>query len=559
MADKKEIITLLDKIADLMEYMGENPFKMNAFRNGANTLRSSEEEIEELIKTKELNKLKRIGKRLQAVIYEFNETGNSSLLSELKKDVPSGIDELLKVRGLGPKKIKLLYTELGISNIGELEYACKENRLALLKGFGNATQIKILNEIEKSKVYNKYILLNTAEEYSDQILERISDLDSITEVAITGELRRGMEIISELQFIVLTKDNNKVCKEISKNFKCKKLDKTIEIKDGFSIPIKIFTVQSEEEFTHKLFETTGSKEFLDRINYNPKDILPTRDEKEIFKNLNVPFIIPEMREPEYLDVRTQNLLHNSDLSFDHMKGLLHFHTTYSNGRNSLIEMLREAEKKGFQYVAVCDHSKSAFYANGLSRERILLQKQEITRNIEEFNLLLFHGIESDILHDGQLDYEDDFLVNFDFIVASIHSRFHMEHDEMTRRIIKAVENPYTDLLAHPTGRLLLSRDPYKVDMKKIIDACAANKVAIEINANPHRLDLDWRMIYYARDKGCLFSINPDAHSTEDISYIKYGIMVGRKGSLQSNEVINCYDKNKFIDFLNRKVKRNLGN
>lgn len=220
-------------------------------------------------------------------------------------------------------------------------------------------------------------------------------------------------------------------------------------------------------------------------------------------------------------------------------------------------MISEAKKEGFSYAAVCDHSKSAYYANGLSEDRILKQILEIKELTSKIGLHIFQGVESDILQDGSLDYSEDFLQNIDFVVASVHSNFHMEQDEMTRRIIKAVENPFADLLGHPSGRLLLSRDPYNSDLRKIIDACSANKVAIEINANPHRLDLDWRMIYYAREKGCLFSINPDAHSTRDISYVKYGVMIGRKGGLQSKEVINFFDEPEFRLFLNRKIKRKL--
>ena len=211
-------------------------------------------------------------------------------------------------------------------------------------------------------------------------------------------------------------------------------------------------------------------------------------------------------------------------------------------------MLSEAQKEGFEYAAVCDHSKFAVYANGLSEERVLLQKQEITEIASQYKLHIFQGVESDILPNGDMDYTKDFLGNFDFVVASIHSRFNMDEAEMTKRIIKAVENPYTDLLGHPSGRLLLSRDPYKFDVKKVIDACAANSVAIEINASPQRLDLDWRWIYYAREKDCLFSINPDAHSIENISYIKYGILTARKGGVKNSEVINCLPLEDFKKF-----------
>jgi DNA polymerase (family 10) len=220
-------------------------------------------------------------------------------------------------------------------------------------------------------------------------------------------------------------------------------------------------------------------------------------------------------------------------------------------------MLNEAVDLNFQYVAVCDHSRSAAYANGLKEDRILLQKEQLAKIQEQYKIKLFQGIESDILADGSLDFPQEFLPNFDFIAASIHSRFNLNEKEMTSRIIKAVENPYTDLLGHPSGRLLLSREPYKMDTEKIIDACFANKVAIEINSHPKRLDLDWRWIYYAREKGCLFSINADAHSAAEISYLKYGVMIGRKAGLKNSEVINCFDLVSFKNFLNRKVKRNI--
>ena len=555
MVEKKEIVKLLEKIADLMEYKGGSPFKVNAFRNGANTIRRSEDDFDQMIKDKLLGNIKGIGKSLQSVIYEFYDSRHSSLLSELMQGVPAGIDELLKIRGLGPKKIKTLYSELAISNLGELEYACRENRLALLKGFGKATQNKISEQIEKLRIYSRYTLLNIAEEYSDQVLERISNLKSITKVAVTGQLRRGMEIISELQFIALTDNADVLCKEIKEHFKCEKKEDRINIKNGFKIPLVLFPVESEEDFTEKLFFTTGSPEFLAKMEYSGAWTESPKNEKEIFKKLGFPFVIPEMREKEYFDIKEERLKTNSDLSINHIKGLLHFHTTYSDGKNSLEEMLREAKKDGFAYAVVCDHSKSAFYANGLNEERLSQQKQELVEISSGIGLHVFQGIESDILQDGSLDYPEEILNSLQFVVASVHSRFQMEQDAMTARIIKAVENPFTDLLGHPTGRLLLSRDPYNVDVKKVIDACSANNVAIEINANPHRLDLDWRLVYYAREKGCLFSINPDAHSVSDISYIKYGIMTGRKSGLESREVINYFNEEEFVRFLNRKIKR----
>ena len=555
MADKKQIVSLLEDISDMMEFLGENRFKVNAFRNGANTLRRMEDDLDELVQDKTLNQIKGIGKGLQAVIYEFYESGTSQLYDDLKQKVPEGISDILKIRGLGSKKVKVLYDELGISTVGELEYACNENRLALLKGFGKTTQDKILKEIEKLKFYNKFILLSTAEKLVDKILALISKLESVNKISVAGEFRRGMEIISSIDFVVLITEKKAFENELKTVVNFEHNGNKLIIKEDYNIPITFILTYSEEEYDKEFFIATGSKEFLEKLKIDFSGI-SGKTEEEYFEEYRASFVIPEMREKEYFDVKDKKLLTHSDLSTNKFHGLLHFHTTFSDGRNTLEEMISEAKKEGFMYAVVCDHSKSAFYANGLTEERVLQQKQEIKTITSKIGLMVFHGIESDILQNGELDYSNDFLSNFDFVVASIHSRFSIEHDAMTNRIIKAVENPNTDLIAHPSGRLLLSREPYKFDVKKVIDACSANNVAIEINANPHRLDLDWRLIYYAREKGCLVAINPDAHSTGEIDYIKYGVMMGRKGGLMTSEVINCFSLAEFRKFLSRKVKRN---
>jgi len=551
MPDKKEIIKLLEEIADMMEFNGENTFKINAYRNGANAIRKADDSIKKIISDKKLNEIKGIGKGLQSVIYEYVEEGKSSIYEEQKKTVPEGIFELLKIRGLGPKKIKILYSELGISNVGELEYACNENRLGLLKGFGESTQNNIKGEIEKLKAYSKFILMDKAGKISDEILKRLSGLKLVIRIAVSGELRRGLERITELRFVLAVSDKKAFLKELRTVFSIEEVENEVVVKNGYQIPVIFSIVEEEKNFCKEMFLTTGSMEFLTKLSFDATKI-SGKNEKEIFESIQCPFVIPEMREKEYFEIKKRNLTENSDLSVDHFKGLLHFHTNYSDAQNTISEMLETAQKTGFEFAVVCDHSKSAVYANGLTEERVLLQKEEIKKLSSRLKLHIFQGIESDILQDGNLDYTNDFLKNFDFVVASVHSRFNMEEGEMTKRIIKAVESPYTNLLGHPTGRLLLSRDAYKVKMKNVIDACASNKTAIEINANPHRLDLDWRLIYYAREKGCLFSINPDAHSTEEISYIKYGVLIGRKGGLKIEEVINCFSLEKFKEYLNEK-------
>ncbi len=511
-------------------------------------------DFENLVAEKKLNSVKGIGKGLQSVIYEYYEKGESSLYNELVKIVPPGIGDLMKIRGLGPKKIKILYNELGIQNIGELEYAIKENRLALLKGFGISTQQKIEAELEKIKIFSKYVLLSAATRFCDELIPLLLDFQSVEKVEISGEIRRGMEIISSIDVILLVDNQTKFLDEIKNTLNYKLKSNVIELDEYYNIPVNLHLTENEKEFTVEQFLTTGSKKFLEKIDAL-KEIIG-ENEAKIFEHLKFPYVIPEMRENEYFGARDK-LNENSRLTLEDFKGLLHFHSTFSDGRDELKNMLKSAEERGFKYAAVCDHSKAAFYANGLDESGILLQKEELSKLSSQFRLHLFQGIESDILQNGDLDYEENILKQFDFVVASIHSRFSMNEEEMTKRILKAVENPYTDLLAHPSGRLLLSRDPYKFDVKKIIDACAANNVAIEINASPRRLDLDWRRIYYAREKGCLFSINPDAHSTEEIDYLKYGILSGRKGGLQPEEVINCYELNKFKKFLTRKVNRNI--
>jgi DNA polymerase (family 10) len=552
MADRREIINLLYNIADLLEFKGENPFKVNAFRNGANVIRKLGDQFDIYLKEKRLGEVKGIGKGLQSVIYDYAEKGESTELKSLLAGIPETILELFTIHGFGPKKIKVFYDELGIKSIGELEYACKENRIALLKGFGKTTQEKILAELEKRKYFSNYVLLNQADKIASEIESELLSIKAVKQISRTGELRRIREIISEIEFVVLIDKE----KPFIEHFEVlDKQDNRILIKTNYQIPVSISITKDKDSFEKKLFVTTGSDEFLSKCGFDFVK-LKGKTESDFFKSLKMDYVIPEMREEEYFSLK-EKVRKNSDLEFNKLQGLLHFHTTFSDGRDTLESMISKAKELGFKYAAVCDHSKSAFYANGLNEERILEQKKLLKKYSDENHFTIYQGIESDILTDGSLDYSNDFLKNIDFVVASVHSQFNLSEADMTKRIIKAVENPYTDLLGHPTGRLLLSRDSYKCDVKKIIDACAANDVAIEINSNPRRLDLDWRWIYYARNKCCMFSINADAHSTEDILYTNYGISIARKGGIKTSEVINCLNADEFKKFLKRKAKRAL--
>ncbi|WP_407931023.1 PHP domain-containing protein, partial [Ignavibacterium album] len=482
MNDRKEIINLLYNIADLLEFKGENPFKVNAFRNGANVIRQLGDKFDSYLKEKKLGEVKGIGKGLQAVIYEFAEKGESSELKSLLENIPETLLELFSIHGLGPKKIKILYDELGIKSIGELEYACKENRIALLKGFGKTTQEKILAELEKRKYFAKYVLLHQADKIASEIESELRSIKSVKKISRTGEIRRIREIISQIDFVVLIDKEKTFIEHFDLT---DKKDNRIFIKTNYQIPVSIFITKDVESFEKTLFTSTGSKEFLSKSGFNFVK-LKGKNEQDFFKSMRMEYVIPEMREEEYYLLQ-ENKRKNSELVLGSMQGFLHFHTTFSDGRDTLDSMISKAKEIGFKYAAVCDHSKSAFYANGLTEERILEQKKILKKFSEENKFLVFQGIESDILTDGSLDYSNDFLKNIDFVVASVHSQFNLSEADMTKRIIRAIENPYTDLLGHPTGRLLLSRDSYKVDVKKIIDACASNNVAIEINSNPRRL------------------------------------------------------------------------
>jgi len=547
--EKKEILKKINLFADLMEFHGENPFKIRAFRNSVNILRQLGGDINKLVETKELGKIKGIGKGILSFLENLINNGEEPELTNLIDKTPAGIIELIRLRGLGIKKIKTLYAELGIDNAQSLEKACKENKVAGLKGFGNKTQENILIELHKLSERKKFFLLNQALDYSNKIIEILGKFKSVKNVEASGELRRIREIIKEFRFVLLI-NNEKIFFEELENTGFRIIQNNeqfniLTVRYLNSLEIELFYSKSIDRYEEQKIISTGSQKFLNKIGSPAK----VTSENEFFQKAGFSFIIPEMREEEYftLNVKTDNcsIIEQKDLI-----GLMHFHTTFSDGNNTLEEMLRAAEESGYRYAVVCDHSRSAFYANGLEENKLIEQKELINNIQDNFKITILHGIESDILNDGSLDYAADILKEFHFVVASVHSNFGMSEEEMTKRIIKAIENPFTNVLGHPTGRLLLRRDSYSINIKKIIEACAANNTAIEINSNPYRLDLDWRNIYEARNKGCLFAINADAHSVKDLEYVKYGVMIARKAGVTKKEVINTFELKKLHHFVN---------
>ena len=556
MSLKKEIISLLENMSELMELNGENKFKISAFKNGANSLRQINN-LEELIERDELKNVKGIGKGILSVINEYIDEGEANDYVELKSKIPNVMIEMLQIRGMGARKIKQIYDVYAPNNLNDLIKLCQDKLIQKLKGFSEKSELSILEEIRRIKESSSKILLNRGFIIAEQVKKLLYNSKTVLQIEISGELRRVREVIEQIELICLVNDYNLFEEEAtnlllnSDLVLLNKNENKLILLYSQKIRVVIHYFLNKSDFVKTNFVLTSANSSLSDLSLNNN----YENEIEIFAENKMNFIIPEMREHEVFEHFGKDKIINSDLSIENFNGFFHFHTTWSDGNNTLTEMVEEANKIGFNYFALCDHSKSAYYANGLKEDRILLQHKEIDKLNKNSDLRIYKGIESDILKDGSLDYDNDILSLFEFVVASIHSNFHLDEDEMAARIIKAVENEHTDLLAHPTGRLLLRRDGYKLNIKKVIDACSQNDVAVEINANPNRLDLDWRNLFYAREKGCKFAINPDAHSLEGIHDIKYGIMIARKGGVQNSEVINCYSEGDFQKFINRKIKR----
>lgn len=556
MSLKKELISLLEDMSELMELKGENKFKIAAFKNGANILRQLDN-FEELLNQNELKNVKGIGKGLLGVINEFIDEGEVKELNDLRSTTPNIMVEMLQIRGMGAKKIKLIYDELSPKDLNDLEELCRQNKIQNLKGFSKKTEELIIDELKRIKESSSKILLHHAFMIGEHIKNDLNELKSVLQCEFVGEMRRIREVISQIELICLVNSDKIFHQDCVNTLHENDLaliteeNNKLVFVDSRKIRIVIHYFDNEIVFIKNKFFLTGDESFVNKFDLSKK----YKSEQEIFTSSKIQFIIPEMREHEIIEKNGIQNISNSDLELKAFRGFFHFHSTWSDGNNSIKEMIDEGSSLGFKYFALCDHSKSAYYANGLNEKRLIEQHKEIDEFNKKSDFRVYKGIESDILKDGSLDYSDEILKQFEFVVASIHSLFNLEEDEMTRRIIKAIENPYTDLLAHPTGRLLLTRDGYKVNIQKVIDACSQNDVAIEINANPHRLDLDWRNILYARERGVKFSINPDAHSIDGIHDINYGIMIARKGGILASEVINCYEEKEFQKYINRKVKR----
>ena len=567
----KGVSAVLHEVALLLELKGENPFKVKAYSNAARSIEILEKDLERMIREARLKEIKGVGDALAHHITELVTTGKLQLLEELRTSIPPGHLEMLKIPGLGPKKVKALYDALDIKSIGELEYACSENRLVELEGFGQKTQEKILQGIQQIKKYQGRYLYGEVIDAAEGILKRLLSHPKTLRANLAGSLRRKMEVVRNINLVLSTQHPKDVLTAFSKLPEVEVVQFRDESRGRYSLFSGVevdLQIISDQSFPYHLFCFTGNlahwNSMLERakamglslseggLHQNGR-FISCKEEDEIFHVLGLDFIPPELRENQgEIEAAAVHqlppLIEDKDI-----KGVFHIHSFYSDGKNSIKAMAQAAKQLGFRYIGLSDHSRSAGYAGGLDRDRLQEQWEEVDRlneEMEEFHI--FRGTESDILPDGSLDYEEAVLRQFDFVIASVHSHFNMPLKEMTQRVIKALRNPYTTILGHPTGRLLLAREPYAIDMIHVIDEAALLRVAIELNAHPYRLDIDWRLCKYAKEKGVKIAVNPDAHEEKGLKDTHFGVGIARKGWLEAGDILNAMDFGEMKAFLEQR-------
>ncbi len=553
--ENSEVVAVLEEIAVLLELSGENPFKARAYENVARRIEGIDERVADLAKEGRLREIQGVGDALEEKITEFVKTGKLKYHEDLRAKFPDTLFELFRIPGLGPKRIKQLYDELGIKSVAELGAAAGGGKLEALPGFGKKLEEKILQGIEFSKEQEGRHLYNLAFEEAKRLKELIESETSTTKVEIAGSLRRCKEIIKDIDILASSKDPQALMHRFVNDPRVERVTghgetkSSVVLRSGIAADLRVV---SEPEFPYALVYFTGSKEHNVVLRQRAKDRglklneygllkgdknVACKTEADIYKKLDLPFIPAELREDmgEFEAKSTPNLV-----TMDDVIGLFHCHSKYSDGRNTMAEMAEAAREAGYQYMTMTDHSQSATIANGLKPDRVKKQQAEIdalNKKLKGFHVL--KGIESDIRKGGDLDYDDEVLETFDLVIASVHTGQDMTEAEATQRVVKAVENPHTTILGHPTGRLLLARKGFPLNFEKVFDACLANRVAVEINANCHRLDLDWRHVRRAKDRGVMLVIGPDAHSVDGIADMEYGVGVARKGWLGPENLLNC--------------------
>ncbi|MBP2256686.1 DNA polymerase/3'-5' exonuclease PolX [Virgibacillus alimentarius] len=566
--NKKDVIKLLEQIAIYLEIKGENPFKISAYRKAAQALEQDERSLEEI---REFTNIKGIGKGTSEVIQDYIANGISETLEQLKREIPEGLIPLLQLPGLGGKKISKLYQELGITDASSLKEAIKKKQVENLSGFGKKTAEKILIALKEAGNRPERLPIAMMLPIAERIQSFLSHVPEIKDFSVAGSLRRMKETIKDIDFIIAADEAAKVrdillmidnIKEIIAKGDTKV---SIVLDDVYDINVD-FRIVAPEEFASTLHHFTGSKEHNvamrqlakargEKINEygieieDTNEILTFKSEQEFFKHFGLHYIPPEIRENTgeiEAFANNLNLIEKSDI-----RGDLHMHTTWSDGAQSIEEMVNHARKIGYQYIAITDHSKFLRVANGLNETRLRRQREEIAMLNEKYpDIYIFSGVEMDILPDGNLDFSNDFLRDMDFVIGAIHSSFNQSKEKIMTRLYHALENPYVSLIAHPTGRLIGRRDGYKVDVEKLMERAKETETALEINANPNRFDLSADWAKKAQEIGVTIAINTDSHDYQMMDHMKYGISVARKGWLKKETVMNTWSLEKLSKFIN---------
>ncbi len=535
-----DIADHFELLSKLMDIHGEDSFRAKSYASAAFRIEKVPEPLAAL-NVEQLKALPAIGPSLAKKIEELNASGKLSALEDYLEKTPKGVVEMLHIKGIGPKKIALLWQDLGIESIGELEYACQENRLVTLKGFGAKTQASILASIQFMKANSGFCLYAEAELLVQQVQQFFLNNYPEARYSPAGAFRMQRNVLDSIDWVcTLNKE------EIIAAFAHMPFEMTEE-KDSLSIkleglpPINFILAANEAAFFIQLLKSSSSADFIQAFEADYNYPEQPANEQAIFSHNQLAYIVPALREsPAALKQAVASQLPELIQPHD-IKGIIHSHSTYSDGQHSLEQMAKAAKEKGYEYLVISDHSQAAFYANGLSPERIAQQHIEIENlNQKLAPFKIFKSIEADILNDGRLDYEDTVLNSFDLVIASVHSNLKMTEEKAMQRILTAIQHPATRILGHPTGRLLLSRAGYPVDHKTLIDACVAHNVVIEINAHPRRLDLDWTWIEYALSQGAMLSINPDAHSIDGMDLVKYGVLSAQKGGLTKEKNLSSF-------------------
>ncbi|MEE9439080.1 MAG: helix-hairpin-helix domain-containing protein [Saprospiraceae bacterium] len=535
----KDIARYFNRLGKIMELHNENPFKIRSYTNAYMALRKIDSPLKDYPR-EELVAIRGIGKTIADKIEELHLTGALSTYQKYEKMTPPGIIEMLGIKGFGPKKIKTIWKQLEIETIGELLYACNENRLVELKGFGLKTQANLKKQLEYFVDSRGKYHFNNLYAEAEQLNKKLNNKFG-NQSAVVGQMIRMMPEVTGIDILSSIADN-----VIIDSISDLSIDEESNKLLYQSYPVTIHTC-TEKEFGKLSFIYNSSQIFIDSIGI---EIPQGKDEKEIFSQLNMAFVHPEYRESELAVSQAKNDTLPNLITAQDIKGVVHNHSTYSDGLHSVADMAEQCIQLGYEYLVMSDHSKAAFYAGGLTEDQVYQQMEEIDNLNKKYNKFrIFKSIECDILNDGSMDYGNDFIQEFELVIASIHSNLKMDKQKATARLIKAIENPYTHILGHPTGRLLLAREGYPIDHAYIIDACAENNMIIELNANPQRLDLDWTWIPYALEKGVKISINPDAHSKDQIKYIHAGVCAARKGGLTKEMCLNAMGLDSFSKWI----------